>query len=161
MVVRVSVMTRIPRTYVLDESEVGVYHCINRCVRRDGWLSPVELARDERSERKPVRSRRASNKGCLTMSLADYLRLLDWTGRQLRRDKRGAIPADVSGILECLQISEAGWIDFVHDFGRLFRRAAGRPASLACEAQRCSRRWLQGISHSRNLFAWPSQPAPQ
>ena len=154
-------MTRIPRTYVLDESEVGVYHCINRCVRRDGWLSPVELARDERSERKPVRSRRASNKGCLTMSLADYLRLLDWTGRQLRRDKRGAIPADVSGILECLQISEAGWIDFVHDFGRLFRRAAGRPASLACEAQRCSRRWLQGISHSRNLFAWPSQPAPQ
>ena len=119
----------------------------------DGWLSPVELARDERSERKPVRTRRASNKGCLAMSLADYLRLLDWTGRQLRRDKRGAIPADVSGILERLQISEAGWIDLVHDFGRLFHRAAGRPASLACEAERCSRRWLQGISHSRNLFA--------
>jgi len=27
-------MARIPRKYVVDEDEVGVYHCINRCVRR-------------------------------------------------------------------------------------------------------------------------------
>ena len=69
------------------------------------------------------------------MSLADYLRLLDWAGRQLRRDKRSAIPSDLSGILERLQISEAGWIDLVKDFARLFHRAAGRPASLAREAR--------------------------
>ena len=27
-------MARMPRKYVVDEDEVGVYHCINRCVRR-------------------------------------------------------------------------------------------------------------------------------
>ena len=27
-------MARIPRKYVVEETEVGVYHCINRCVRR-------------------------------------------------------------------------------------------------------------------------------
>ena len=27
-------MARMPRKYVVEETEVGVYHCINRCVRR-------------------------------------------------------------------------------------------------------------------------------
>jgi hypothetical protein len=27
-------MARMPRKFVVDEDEVGVYHCINRCVRR-------------------------------------------------------------------------------------------------------------------------------
>ena len=28
------IMPRIPRKFVFDPTEVGVYHCINRCVRR-------------------------------------------------------------------------------------------------------------------------------
>lgn len=28
------VMARTPRKELIDETEVGVYHCINRCVRR-------------------------------------------------------------------------------------------------------------------------------
>ena len=28
------IMARTPRREVIDESQVGVYHCINRCVRR-------------------------------------------------------------------------------------------------------------------------------
>ncbi len=63
--------------------------------RRDGWLSPIEL--DERAEplttaarvvaaaTKQVnsgRSRRASDRGLLPMTLQSYLELLDWTGRQ-------------------------------------------------------------------------------
>ena len=33
-------MSRLPRQFVFDPLEVGVYHCINRCVRRSmlcGW----------------------------------------------------------------------------------------------------------------------------
>ncbi|MFM9961859.1 MAG: transposase, partial [Planctomycetaceae bacterium] len=97
----------------------------------DGWLSPIELARDlddvssasaspksstttvaMKSSARPARRRtpeerlrRASFKGFLSMTLADYLSLLDWTGRQLRRDKRGAIPAEMQPLFARLKIS--------------------------------------------------------
>jgi hypothetical protein len=120
--------------------------------RRAAWLSPLEVARDHASEASQTPAARASNRGCLPMSLADYLRLLDWTGRQLRRDKRGAIPSDVAPILERLHTTGEGWLALVKDFSRLFRRAAGTPTSLAREAQRHDRRWLQGVSRSRQVF---------
>ena len=145
----------------------------------DGWLSPIELAHDlddpsaaesnvhaaaapksvktstpaTRRRTPEERLRRASSKGFLPMTLADYLSLLDWTGRQLRRDKRGAIPAEMQPLFARLKISGEGWFDLIQDFSRLFRRAAGRPESLASEAARRDRRWLQGISNSRALFA--------
>jgi hypothetical protein len=97
---------------------------------RAEWLSPLPLADEVADERRPVPACRASNKGCLPMSLADYLRLLDWTGRQLRRDKRGAIPSDVAPILERLKVTDDGWLHLVKDFSRMFRRAAGTPATL-------------------------------
>ena len=48
---------------------------------------------------------RASDKGLLPFSLAEYLELLDWRGRQTREDKPGAIPSHLAPILERLQTS--------------------------------------------------------
>ena len=46
----------------------------------------------------------------LSMSLAAYVQLLEWTGRQLRDDKRGAIPADVAPIFERLGLDSDDWL---------------------------------------------------
>ncbi len=120
---------------------------------RGEWLSPLPLAREVTEEFSSTPTRRASNKGCLPMSLAEYLQLLDWTGRQLRRDKRGAIPSNVAPILQRLKITDDGWLKLVKDFSRMFRRAAGTPVTLANEATRRGRRWLKGIGPSRATFA--------
>jgi hypothetical protein len=106
----------------------------------------------EATEAEPVPSDRASNKGCLAMSFAEYLNLLDWTGRQLRADKRGAIPADLAPILERLQVSDEGWLQLKGQFSRMFRRAAGRPQSLQQERDQRGRQLMQGIRHSRAIF---------
>lgn len=105
---------------------------------KSGWLSPLEI--NERTDPtgpdlSPV-ARRASLKGFLSMSLADYLELLDWTGRQMRSKKRGAIPQHLAPILERLSIDTSTWCHLVQKFGKLFKRAAGKAESLASEAAR-------------------------
>ena len=106
--------------------------------QNSGWLSPIEI--DERCD--PVATdcsdcgRRASLKGFLSISMTRYLELLDWTGRQLKSGKRGAIPNELAPILKRLGIDSGGWCDLIQKFGRLFKRAAGSPESISSEAER-------------------------
>ena len=100
-----------------------------------------------------VGRRRASNKGFLSMRLEDYLKILDWTGRQIRRDKRSSIPAEMSPILVRLGLSDEYWIDCVKNFGRWFHRAAGSVSALSNEAARAGKHWLQGVSRCGEVFA--------
>ena len=55
----------------------------------------------------------------------DYLKLLDWTGRQFRTDKRGVIPAGCTPILNLLDYSEEAWLDLVRNFRKRCRNEAG------------------------------------
>ncbi len=108
-------------------------------VRRDDWLTPLTL--DERASgykgAMPSKTgKRASDKGFLGMSFELYLKLLDWTGRQIRRDsKKGRIPAELAPIMERIGLSGELWCDVVKRFGKIFKRVAGTPESLAKEAK--------------------------
>ena len=133
-------------------------------VSRDAWLCPI---RPERPSRKTPSGRarthqvtagtsggaphRASSESFLAMRVEDYLRLLDWTGRQVRRDKHGAIPASLAPILERLGVG-GSWVQSVQHFGRWFHRAVGRADRLTEEAARRGKRWFQGLAHSRTAF---------
>ena len=63
------------------------------------------------------------------MSLDQYLKLVDWTGRQIRRDKVGSVPAECAPILERLECSAETWLVFVKNFRKRFRNEAGLAAS--------------------------------
>ncbi len=86
------------------------------------------------------------------MSLDDYLLLLDWTGRQLRAGKRGAIPAHLQPILERLRINVDGWVESMFDFGRRFHCVIGRAENMAARAHARGRHWFQGQAASRLAF---------
>ena len=96
---------------------------------RAGLLAPVELEPKRKRAREKCSGRRASNKGCVFMTLAEYLQLLDWTGRQLKPGKRGAIPKNAPPILDRLDLSVELWLHAVEQFGK--RRTANlvTPAS--------------------------------
>ena len=66
---------------------------------------------------------RASDKGFLPMSVANYLELLDWTARELR----GATLASAAPIFERLGIDAEVWCELTRDFGKLFATVAGKP----------------------------------
>lgn len=133
---------------------VGCAPAPTRCA--DDWLSPIPasgllpLGAIGEARLSPYR---ASQQGFLPLDLNEYLELLDWTGRQVRSDKHGLIPAGLQPILERLQINVEGWVQTVTHLGRRFHRAIGRPPSLAARAAGSGKRWLHGISASRAVFS--------
>jgi hypothetical protein len=66
----------------------------------------------------------------LPFKLEDYLELLDWTGRQIRHDKRGAIDASLPPILNRLNIEAQNWLYSTQHFERGFKGFAGKLASV-------------------------------
>ena len=55
--------------------------------------------------------------------------------RQIRPDsKKGRIPAELAPIMERIGLSGELWCDVVKRFGKIFKRVAGTPESLAQEA---------------------------
>ena len=81
-----------------------------------GWLSPVPLNPPRRKVRERRTARRCSNKGCLPMSLPEYLLLVEWTGRQLHSGKRGYIKSDIPPLLERLGTTNELWLELVRNF---------------------------------------------
>jgi hypothetical protein len=97
---------------------------------------------------------RASDQGFLPIEVEHYVMLLDWTGRELRADKPGAIPEHLAPIVERLGLNRSNWVETVRGFGRLFKQAAGRSSSLVDAAARRSRRWFQGKAAARSAFVY-------
>jgi hypothetical protein len=98
-------------------------------VLRDAWLSPLTLDRKSHGAMASKAGLRASDKGFLDMSFEEYRRLLEWTGRQKRSDKKGSIPTDYAPVLERVGIDAGMWIDLVWNFKKYFgkSRGAGSP----------------------------------
>ena len=61
----------------------------------------------------------------LPFRLTDYLELVDWTGRVIREDKRGAIDADLRPILERLGIEIKHWLFLTQNFESRFKSLVG------------------------------------
>ena len=124
-------------------------------VLRDAWLAPLTLDAQGNplDPQKSDSGVRASDRGFLPLSVREYLKLLDWTGRQGRQDKRGKIPPNLAPLLARLRIDAGMWCDLVWNFKRYFRSSAGRPQSLRDEAQRRGRHWVQGQRAAEACFA--------
>jgi len=115
----------------------------------DGWMTELTIDEQHAGEQeRGLRSRtgrRASDKGIIPMSFERYLELLDWTGRQVRSDKPGAIPATLAPILERLQIRTERWIELVINFENWFGSFAGHIDRLIKNAAKIGRRLFRGV----------------
>ena len=120
---------------------------------RAGWLAPIPLEPKRQAVRAKKTGRRASSKGCLPMGLGDYLQLLDWTGRQIRSDKRGAMPQNLAPLFERLGISTELWVDCVVNFRKWFRSSVGRPKAMEASADARGQNRAISISSARKAFA--------
>jgi len=118
----------------------------------DRWLSPITDRPLPAQLMYGQQGHRISDDPGLPIPLEQYLQLLDWTGRQLRKGKRGAIPAELADILTRLQIEPAQWLSGMQNFAKMFRRVAGTAVAIMQQARKAGRRWFHGLSHARQFF---------
>ncbi len=61
----------------------------------------------------------------IPFKLIDYLELVDWTGRIIREDKRGAIQSNLPSILKRIQIDSVAWATLTTEFETQFNNWVG------------------------------------
>jgi len=88
----------------------------------------------------------------LPFCFADYLELVDWTGRILREDKRGAIPAIVPPVLERLQIDPRYWLYMAQHFESRFKGLVGSAYKLKAVCESLGYRRTPNLSACRELL---------
>src|SRR5699024_7340104 len=89
----------------------------------------------------------------IPFAFPDYVQLVDWTGRAVRDDKRGAIDMDLPPILQRLGMTPRGWLTACCHIENRFGRAIGSPTKIATFCERIGQRWIQGIRQCRRLYS--------
>ncbi|MDO3387091.1 hypothetical protein QWI17_14690 [Gilvimarinus sp. SDUM040013] len=88
----------------------------------------------------------------LPFDLSDYLELVDWSGRAIRDDKRGAIDKALPNILERLGLPSKDWLDTCCNIESHFGRAIGPVAKVSELCESVNVKWMHGIRNCKRLY---------
>jgi len=94
--------------------------------------------------------------GPLPLYRDEYLGLVDWTGRQLRRGKQGKIAAELPPIVERLNYSARQWQREMTHYGKWYYRAVGGLAAIENYCEHLGQQWLKGMGPSRATIFDPA-----
>jgi REP element-mobilizing transposase RayT len=89
----------------------------------------------------------------IAFSQHDYLALIDWTGRAIRRDKGGSIDSALPPILKRLSIDAQAWERAMQPNGNVFGRALGRLDALKLHAATLGQHWVRSLREAQRLYA--------
>ena len=88
----------------------------------------------------------------LPFRLTDYLELVDWTGRILREDKRGAIDATLPPILQRLNIEAKHWLFLTQHFESRFKGLVGTAYQLKQVCEKLGYQRAPGLKSCQTYF---------
>ena len=107
---------------------------------------------DDRLELAPFREQAEQESDALPFSLQDYLRLVDWSGRAVREDKRGAIPDHLPPILSRLGIQPDVYVRTLRRSDYPMQRAIGRLTAMREAARALGQSFLKGTHVAASLL---------
>lgn len=85
----------------------------------------------------------------LAFSFIGYVELIDWTGRQLRQGKRGAISDNAQSALSELGLDPVEWVTTIKRIRYGFGHAVGDVKSLSKWCENCGQRWVKGMGSDK------------
>jgi len=87
----------------------------------------------------------------LSITLADYLNLVDWAGREIKRGKRGYIPATTPSILARLNMQSSPVLEYLKHTEKHTPVALGAVSQLRRFAHSVGRRFVKGLFLGKSL----------
>lgn len=87
----------------------------------------------------------------VSLTTADYLHLLEWTGRQIAPGKRGRIRDETPTALQVFESRPERWAIRVKAIGSGYRRVVGEVEDMVEIAKRFGQRWLKGVGSAARL----------
>ena len=88
----------------------------------------------------------------LAYNLLDYLELVDWSGRAIREDKRGAIDESLPPILQRMDISPEHWLELCTNFESRFKGLVGSVQTVQAVFRNFGLKRLVNFANSKLLF---------
>ena len=88
----------------------------------------------------------------LPFRLTDYLELVDWTGRIIREDKRGAIDENLPPILQRLNIEAKHWLFLTQHFESRFKGLVGTAYKLKQVCEKLGYQRTPGLKNCQTYF---------
>lgn len=135
------------RAQTADKPETSDHTSVKRRVKN------VEAGQSQPSSLMPfVGNPREPMPMGLPFHLNDYLELVDWTGRIIRDDKRGAISGALPPILNRLDIAPTEWLLLTTRFESRFKGLVGCVDKIKQAAKKLGYQRTPGLSVCRAVF---------
>ena len=90
--------------------------------------------------------------GGIPFNLQDYFELVDWTGRCVRIDKRGAISSKTPRLLAQLGIDVGEWLPTVSELQVRYELVMGSPRRMSQFAQSQGKHFHRGYRHAQRYY---------
>jgi len=142
------------RAAMAETPEESEYTSIkNRCeaAASEGRVEGV-VAKQPKALQRFVGNPRLDMPDGLPFRLTDYLELVDWTGRQIRANKRGSIDGGLPCILARLDIDEEHWLYMTQNFESSFKTLVGAVHSLRKVCEEMGYQRMPGRASCEALF---------
>lgn len=88
----------------------------------------------------------------LSVKQSQYIELVQWTGQQVRPEKKGAIPKSAPAGLSKTGCTAKHWPTQVKAVGSGYWRMIGTTEQLMEKAEAIGQRWLKGIGLTRQIL---------
>ena len=87
------------------------------------------------------------------MNIDDYLKLVDWTGKNINHPDKASIPEYIKPILVRIQTNENKWLKTSNKFTKQFANVAGSLEKLKLFSENIEQKWVCGKNGINELYS--------
>jgi len=88
----------------------------------------------------------------LSISVKEYIKLVDWTGRSIIYPQKGSIPPNIPYVFDKFNIQQDNWVEHIINYGDNYGNFVGDIINIREKAKQIQRRCLHGISAASKFY---------